>query len=44
MWNKLRYLFINKPKRRSNKKSKVLRVPYIGPEQWLQMKVSKVMS
>ncbi len=40
MWNKLRYLILNR-----NKPKKVkLEAIYIGPEQWLQMKHSKVMT
>jgi hypothetical protein len=39
MWNKLRYLILN---RKKTKKVK-LEVIYIGPEQWLQMKRTGVM-
>lgn len=43
--SKLRYQFINKPKHRATKR-KVVRaeVPYIGPQQFIYMKRSGVMS
>lgn len=34
MWNKLRFIFLNRPKHKKHKRTKS-DVPYIGPEQWM---------